>query len=274
MKKIATIARNPLNSPNMTDKDSAILECIRAELGAMGAEVIDIGEDEEIPAGIHAVCSMSRTESVLAKLKKAEEMGTRVFNSTKAVESCSRIQFMEILHKNDVPQPPYTIVEDKIPADTTYPCWIKQATGWSCHKNDVCHVSTVKEAEDAIKEMKLRGHDRCIAMQHCKGHIVKFYGIGEEFFHYHIPECGSTKFGLEVHNDQYGEIRLDAGQLRQTAQKAAKAIGLDIYGGDCIVTPEGEIHIIDMNDFPSFSAVRQNAARAIAELIMKQTYNK
>ena len=143
MKKIATIARNPLNSPNMTYKDSAILECIRAELGAMGAEVIVIGEDEEIPADIHAVCSMSRTESVLAKLRKAEEMGTRVFNSTKAVESCSRIQFMEILHKNNVPQPPYTIVEDNIPADTVYPCWIKQATGWSCHKNDVCHVRAV-----------------------------------------------------------------------------------------------------------------------------------
>ena len=143
MKKIATIARNPLNSPNMTDKDSAILECITAELSAMGAEVVAIGEDEEIPCDIHAVCSMSRTESVLTKLKKAEEKRIKVFNSTNAVENCSRMQFMEILRKNDIPQPSYTIIEDNMPEDTVYPCWIKQAVGWSCRKDDVCHVPTV-----------------------------------------------------------------------------------------------------------------------------------
>ena len=92
-----------------------------------------------------------------------------------------------------------------------------------------------------------------------------------KFFHYHFPDCGSTKFGLEVHNDQNGETKLDAGLLRETAQKAAKAIGLDIYGGDCIVTPKGDIYIIDMNDFPSFTLVRDIAAREIATLIMNKT---
>ena len=50
---------------------------------------------------------------------------------------------------------------------------------------------------------------------------------------------------------------------------AAKTIGLEIYGGDCIVTADGEIFIIDLNDFPSFSAIRAEAAKEIATYITR-----
>ena len=53
------------------------------------------------------------------------------------------------------------------------------------------------------------------------------------------------------------------------ATKAAKAIGIDIYGGDCIINRNGKISLIDLNDFPSFSAVREEAAKEIAGFIMK-----
>ena len=41
--------------------------------------------------------------------------------------------------------------------------------------------------------------------------------------------------------------------------------------GDAIITPQGEIFIIDINDFPSFSAIRDIAAKEIATLIMNKT---
>jgi glutathione synthase/RimK-type ligase-like ATP-grasp enzyme len=56
--------------------------------------------------------------------------------------------------------------------------------------------------------------------------------------------------------------------MRDIVTKAANAVGLDIYGGDCIVNNNGDIQLIDLNDFPSFSSVRDEAAKKIAEFIM------
>ena len=56
-------------------------------------------------------------------------------------------------------------------------------------------------------------------------------------------------------------------KLKSIALLAARSIGVEIFGGDAIITPEGSIYIIDINDFPSFSAVRHEAAQAISNLI-------
>ena len=46
--KIATIARNPQNSPNMAANDAAILSSVAKELTLMGAEVVAIDENGDI----------------------------------------------------------------------------------------------------------------------------------------------------------------------------------------------------------------------------------
>ena len=270
MKKIATIARNTADSPNMTANDAAILECITAELQQRGAKVTCIGEDEEIPNDTHVVCTMSRTADIIERLRQAEANGITVINTTAAVENCSRKRFMEILHRNAIPQPPYHIVNciDRLCEDC-FPCWIKKADGWSNHSDDVTFATTMQEAADAICQMNARGITECIQMQHCTGDIIKFYGVGNEFFHYSYP--GNGKFGKEAINGAPQHYSFDSGTLKHHAQGAAKAIGLDIYGGDAIITPQGEIYIIDMNDFPSFTAIRDIAAKEIATLIMNKT---
>ena len=58
--------------------------------------------------------------------------------------------------------------------------------------------------------------------------------------------------------------------MKRTVFSAAESIGLEIYGGDCIVSEDGAIYIIDMNDFPSFSAIRDEAAGEIAEYIINR----
>ena len=47
MIKIATIARNPIDSPNMTANDAAILERVTTLLKEQGADVVNIGQGEE-----------------------------------------------------------------------------------------------------------------------------------------------------------------------------------------------------------------------------------
>ena len=268
--KIATIARNQADSPNMTANDAAILERIAAELTERGAEVVSIGEDEEIPCDIAAVYSMSRTASTIARLKRAEQRGVTVVNATTAVENCSRERFMQILRENDIPQPQFEAVcnGNGLNADYLH-CWIKKAKGWSNHKNDVTFAQSMHEAVAAIGEMASRGITECIQMQHCPGDIVKFYGVGNDFFHHCYP--ASTKFGKEEINGAPRHYGFDANALKYIAQKAALAMGLEIYGGDAIITQQGQIYIIDMNDFPSFTAIRDIAAKEIATLIMNKT---
>ncbi len=41
-----------------------------------------------------------------------------------------------------------------------------------------------------------------------------------------------------------------------------------IYGGDCIVDPDGSIRIIDFNDWPSFAPCRKEAAPYIAKCVL------
>lgn len=270
MTKIAFISRNPINSPNMTANDAAIIESIMAELAGHGVKAILIGEEEEIPDDTQIVCTMSRTASTIERLKKAEKQGVIVLNSTAAVENCSRKRFMEILRENDIPQPNFKSVSDDTgPDGSLFPCWIKKAEGWSCHKDDVCFARTEEEANAIVGEMSARGINECIQMQHCPGDIIKFYGVGKELFHYCYPT--STKFGNEVINGSPRHYIFDTCALKNTAQKAAQAVGLEIYGGDAIVTPQNEIFIIDINDFPSFTAIRDVAAKEIATLIMNKT---
>lgn len=267
--KIATIARNPKNSPNMVANDAAILECVTKELTAMGAEVVAIDENGNIPDGTDIVCHMSRTPEVLHKLMAAEKKGIAVFNTTKAVKNCSRIATMHLLEKSNIQQPFFRIIEhEEELKELPFPAWIKRGEGWSCHKDDVCFAGDIRKAKEAIDSMRKRGISSFVYTSHSKGDIIKFYGVGDSYFTYSYPNAEKTKFGLEKINGETKHYPFDVDKMRKMVFDAAKAIGLSIYGGDCIVDANGLIDLIDINDFPSFSSVREEAAKEIARIIM------
>ena len=55
--------------------------------------------------------------------------------------------------------------------------------------------------------------------------------------------------------------------MQTEAERLAEAVGIDVYGGDCIVGSDGTFCMIDFNDWPSFSRCREEAAEAIASLV-------
>ena len=55
--------------------------------------------------------------------------------------------------------------------------------------------------------------------------------------------------------------------MQAEAERLAEAVGIEVYGGDCIVSSDGTFCLIDFNDWPSFSRCREEAAEAIASLI-------
>src|SRR6185436_13420400 len=86
------------------------------------------------------------------------------------------------------------------------------------------------------------------------GPVVKFYGIADgRFFRW---------YGAEGESPQVNEDR-----LRDVAFGAARAAGLEIFGGDVALPSPDQPVLIDLNDWPSFARFREDAARAIAGYI-------
>lgn len=267
---VATIARDTADSPNMQANDAAILEQIAVELRATGAETIAT-EDTVQLRDADIICHMSRSKKTLEVLQEAERQGIAVINSPGAVHNCSRSSFMEILGKAAIPQPPFKqITKEEELEGLPYPAWIKHSEGWSRHKDDVCFADTPQDAVRAFRAMQARGIGGCIHCGHVTGDIIKFYGVGRRYFHYSYPDPEKSKFGLEKINGAPHRYPFSLDEMKRTVFSAAESIGLEIYGGDCIVCEDGAIYIIDMNDFPSFSAIRDEAAGEIAEYIINR----
>jgi glutathione synthase/RimK-type ligase-like ATP-grasp enzyme len=82
-----------------------------------------------------------------------------------------------------------------------------------------------------------------------EGVNVKFYGVGEKVY---LPSYE-------------GEGKED---MTNFAGRIARLIGMNVYGGDIIYN--GDAFVIDFNDWPSFSSIRDQAAKDIAELIVSK----
>lgn len=270
--RIAGIPRNPEHSPNMSDKDMKLFCEISERLKERG-HTVEIFNNGNIDSGCDAVFHMSRTIETLTRLSECEKRGISVVNPSNGVKNCSRKIFMEIFRSNGIKQPPYSIVTHS--TDTTklkYPGWLKKSEGWSSHIDDVQFVASPQEADKALQRLAARGYSEAIYCEHIKGDLVKFYGVcGTDFFRHHYPDPETTKFGLERINGKAVKHPFDHRRLQQTAFLAAEKLQISVFGGDCIVAPDGEIYIIDMNDFPSFSAYRKEAAEAIVGIIEKTT---
>jgi hypothetical protein len=104
------------------------------------------------------------------------------------------------------------------------------------------------------------------------GDLVKFYGVaGSDFFYWFYPnDLNHSKFGWEKINGQAIGIPFNLKHLKSVCDEAAKVLGIYIYGGDCVVEANGDIKIIDFNDWPSFAPCRSEAASCIARCIYDQ----
>jgi hypothetical protein len=129
---------------------------------------------------------------------------------------------------------------------------------------DVQWIDSEDGLRAGIKEFAARGIPRAALQRHCAGDEIKFYGVaGGRFFQWFYTE--------RDHRHPVpgpGRYPLDVQALEQLAERAAAAAGLDIFGGDIIVAPSGELTLIDLNDWPSFAPCRDRAADAIAGYLM------
>ena len=139
-------------------------------------------------------------------------------------------------------------------------------------KEDVCYVTSEDEACRVTDDFKNRNIPEAVVNVHLKGDLIKFYGVQQTgFFYWFYPSAGShSKFGLEEINGEARGIAFSEPKLRAYCEQASVALNVPVYGGDCIISPDGEIRIIDFNDWPSFARCREEAGENIAVFIANQ----
>jgi glutathione synthase/RimK-type ligase-like ATP-grasp enzyme len=263
--KIAGISRQAEFSPNHVENDSLILRATAEVLQEFDVEVIFYGEGEVLNSNFNEelIFSMAQGPEAIERLLEIEKKGSFIINSPRAVKNCYRINMVRLLPDNGIPFPKSIEVKINSELDINlngfdpHKFWVKRGDVHAVHREDVTLVYSKEENTSVMKEFYRRGIKTVIIQEHLEGDVIKFYAVRDSgFFNwYYLNGKYHTKFDLD--------------KLIELASSSADILGLDVYGGDAIVSPDGSISIIDMNDWPSFAPVRDEAKKHIANLIYK-----
>ncbi len=281
---IAGIMRAGAYSPNHIGNDAAIFNATAEQLRKRGCTV-NIYSEEQFNSGKvkeRIILNMCREQESIKRLQDLEDDGCIVINSGYGIENCTRERMTRILLGNGIPYPDSIIVNTdeavigQLKKADINNCWIKRGDFHAMHKEDVSYVRHAEEAQEVLQEYFYRGIKRAVINRHLVGDLIKFYGINNSpFFYWFYPfDEGHSKYGLEAINGKSKGIDFDIEHLKDICHGAADALGVEIYGGDCIVSPEGDIRIIDFNDWPSFAPCRNEAAPFIAKSVITYIKNK
>lgn len=278
--KIAGIVRGNCYSPNHVGNDAAVFNETIRHLELAGYEVITYTEEDVLNREVlePVIFTMARSKEVVEKLKEYENRGAVVVNSGYGISNCTREQMTRLLVDNNIPHPRSIITSTKdhhiaqrLKEEGMDNCWIKRGDFHAIHREDVTYVRHIEEAEGILSEYALRGIPNAVINEHLVGDLVKFYGVaGSDFFYWFYPfNMNHSKFGHEQINGKATGIAFSVEDMHAICERSAQVLKVKIYGGDCIISPEGEIRIIDFNDWPSFAPCRDQAAPHIARCIIE-----
>lgn len=273
MKTLIAIYRDPRFSPNSVEKDRAILDAVVHRLSQRWAGRLQTYRLEPPNPAFEAsklpvwslqtppvILSMGRLPSTLQWLSRQQGL---IINRPEAVARCGRSTLVRLMAAHHIPAPP---------VDGTEGYWLKRGDACAQERDDVVYCRDVAALAQQKAMFCRRGITDFVVSAHVAGDVVKFYGVrGTAFFRWFYPtDDGETKFGDERRNGAARHYAFSSAGLHRDATRLAEAVGLDVYGGDCIVRADGSYCIIDFNDWPSFSRCREEAAEAISAMVNTQ----
>ena len=249
---IAFVARATRFSPGSVDKDEAILSAVRQRLADSGFSCSEIVSEDQLASVVEAdaYVSMGRRQETLNWLDLQERGGRVVVNTPSSVLLCNqRAMLMRRLEENGIAVPPLHGISGY---------WVKRGDGCRETPEDVQYSDNWEGACRLRDGMLVRGIADVDVRAHVLGRWLKFYGVRHTgFFYSYSPD--NKEDGIS-----------DKQSLQLHAERAARLAGLDVYGGDWIVQADGTPVLIDLNDWPSFSACREEASEAIAKRIIER----
>jgi glutathione synthase/RimK-type ligase-like ATP-grasp enzyme len=258
------VLREPVYSPGrFLEADRAILRETARACETAGARVRILPADAPRQAftGARLVFTMCQGPESLETMGWLATSGVTVVHEPSAILSCHRTRMLPLLGRAGIPRPEAHLVAcaDPEPETLTWAeecgetgVWVKRGDVHATQPEDVVHLRGREAVGSALARLADRGVTHAVLEAHVPGRTVKFYAVrGTPFFR------------------SYAEDEADLGPAlpawRQLAERAAAALGLAVYGGDLIVGEGERVSLVDVNDWPSFSRCRSEAATAIAE---------
>jgi hypothetical protein len=256
------IYREQIFSPGKIEDDAAIMDATVEELSRRGWQARTL-RAESISSSFprpENVLSMAQSDKVLSILGDWSRKGTRVINTVPSVLNCYRKPLMHLLSHAGICIPASQMVtlgdaEEKISLQTSDRFWLKRGDVHAIEPGDVASVTCQEELDKALEHFLGKGIQDILVQKHVRGPVVKFYGVGQrDFFKAYLV-------------DNSEEITSKAERLWDVARQAARAVELEVYGGDAILTEINGPVLIDLNDWPSFSRCCRSAAKNIAAYV-------
>jgi glutathione synthase/RimK-type ligase-like ATP-grasp enzyme len=260
------VYREPEFSPGKIEADAAILNQVLMLLRDQGAHTEAMTAERfsrESLDDVALVIAMCQGAPALSRLASMNERGAITINSALAIRNCYRDLLGAGLMRAGIPIPDGALISTSLPLDLkklrvldlSAPIYVKRGDLHALGSEDVRRVEGVQQLEQALVSFARRGIGLAYVQQEIRGTLVKFYGVSDEFFSA-IPSDGQPL-------DEALELT-----LQRAAQRAATALGLEVWGGDAIISADS-CSIVDFNDWPSFAPVRAAAATAIARRCLR-----
>ena len=263
------VYRELAHSPGRETDDAEILRATAERLTARGYRV-ELKSPDELPeadaAGVPPhLFVMCERPAVVERLAAWERRGARVVNRPAGIRNTDRERTLALFEKHAVPFPHSALVDTSAGrAEFRGPCWIKRGDVHATQEGDVAFADAPAALSGRLLELAGRGIARAVVQDHVPGDLVKFYGVAGLTDDEALPSW----FQWFYHRDQkLSQYPFDPTVLAASASRAGTALGLDVYGGDAIVSPEGNVCVIDLNAWPSFALFRSVAATHIAALL-------
>ena len=270
MKRLIALYRSPTYSPAAHRcNDTAILDDTVALLAQRGWSVTRAGEGDVAAGRLPAAelyVNMCQGPAASERLLNLVPRDALAVNPPESVLSCHRHQLVSRMAAAGLPFPRTLIVPTADPESLMplvhqlngdgRPVWVKRG---DVHAETSADVVATKEAgvTAAIAAFARRGVSRVAVQAHVAGPIVKFYAVADGRFFSWYPADGPRDVKLDIAEDRF----------RAVVFAAARAVGLEVFGGDVAFPQPDQPVLIDLNDWPSFAPVRVAAAAAIAAYI-------
>ncbi|MGZ5020511.1 MAG: hypothetical protein ACXWAV_08780 [Chthoniobacterales bacterium] len=265
MRRLLGLYREKQYSPGRhQSNDVLLLDEIAARLRErdFAVDLLNLEEVNGHRVKADAVFSMCQGKSALENLAAWEQDGVKIINSPRSALNTYRDRLPPLMIEAGVAFPATQLIKTSNGApreiDINGGVWLKRGDIHASVTADVQWVDSQEKFDAGLKDFARRGVDIAAVQAHRAGDEIKFYGVTEVgFFHWFYSRAAQPH-------------ALDEQELEKLANSAAAAAGLDIFGGDVIVGPSGELTLIDLNDWPSFAPCRERAADAIADLIVRR----
>ena len=219
--------------------DAEILELTQAALERAGYQTTLIAP-ESLPTLLSpapVVFSMCQSLEALAVLQAWEKQGVLVLNTPAAVRACYRLALVTALSQTTLPFPRSVVIPlDETTStgsalaglpESTAGWWVKRGDVHAMQSDDVLFVRHAADLPAQLARLRQRGIGHAVVQEHIAGQEWKFYAVrGHGVLHAFAPH--------DAHCPP-----IDYARLNTLAQQASEVLGLDIYGGDCLMTPTG-----------------------------------